>query len=230
MLSQKQLERLALNKYLELTHQEFQIKETESPDFILNTEDFNIGCEVTEYYPDYSSSGSSLKMRNSFIDKLNQTLRNQLLELYPKGYSFTIHYSSESPGRTRIEDEIKDVIQKIKISSSKGNIENPSPSIKEIRIKSIGEYPSRIILFLSSNYESPSVDWIKPIIESKTDKAAHWTKSFDQLWLLISVGLSRSTDLDLRSIRLSQDLLGEPWDKIALIDVALEKFIEIDAK
>jgi hypothetical protein len=225
----KQLERLVLNKYLELTDQEFQILETESPDFILTSGDLNIGCEVTEYFPDYSSCGSNLRMRNAFIDTLNQKLREQLLELYPKGYSFTIHYSSESPGRTQIADEVNDVLQKIQSVSSKENIINPSPNINSIRIKSIGEYPSRILLFLSSKYESPSVDWIKPIIDSKTKKSTQWTNSFDHLWLLISVGLSRSTDLDLRKIRLSKELLGEVWGKIALVDVPLENFVEIDA-
>jgi hypothetical protein len=89
MLSPKQLERLVLNKYLELTDQEFQILETESPDFILTSGDLNIGCEVTEYFPDYSSCGSNLRMRIAFIDTLNQEQGEQLVEVVQYGVSFT---------------------------------------------------------------------------------------------------------------------------------------------
>lgn len=229
MRNQKELELLALNKYLDLTYQEYRVEKSESPDFNLKSADLSVGCEVTEYFPDYSSSGSTLKMRNAFLDKLNKRLRKKLLELFPNGYSFTIHYQPEQKGRSKISEEIEEVLHKINPDSPEASLEMPSQNIKRIVIKSIGHFPSRTMLFLSTNYESPSVDWIWPIIESKSQIATSWTNSFDQLWLLIAVGISRSSDLDLRTIKLSENMLGATWKKIALVDVSIEKVIEINA-
>jgi hypothetical protein len=67
MLNQKKIERKAVERYLDSSNQLFDITDFESPDFILKNESHEIGCELTEFYPDYDATGSKLKERKKII-------------------------------------------------------------------------------------------------------------------------------------------------------------------
>lgn len=78
MRSPKDLEKLAVEKYLNASNQSFKIQEFESPDFILIGKGNRIGCEVTEFYTDYASKGSSLKKRESFLNELHPKNKSKI--------------------------------------------------------------------------------------------------------------------------------------------------------
>ncbi|MFQ3182469.1 MAG: hypothetical protein ACI9Z4_002081 [Polaribacter sp.] len=81
----------------------------------------------------------------------------------------------------------------------------------------------------SSDYVEPNSDWIQPIIEAKTNKIEKWRDKYNEKWLLISIGLSRFRDLNLKSLDLSGDLKNNIWNKIILIDIYHSKYIDINA-
>ena len=85
MKSPKEIERLALERFLSATNQEFIVEDSESPDFILKDGTKTIGCEITEFAPDYSPKGSKLRAREQFINKLHSKLREKIISKYPFG-------------------------------------------------------------------------------------------------------------------------------------------------
>ena len=52
---------------------------------------------------------------------------------------------------------------------------------------------------------------------------------YDEKWLIISVGLSRSGDINLERLVLSEETGLKKWDKIVLIDIHFSKYLDINA-
>lgn len=229
MLSKKEKETLALEKYLKASGQSYEVKDFESPDFILNGDGRIIGCEVTEFYPDYTSNGSKLRKREGYLNKLHQSLRFKLLEQYPVGYSFSISYDPLSLSRSSIELEVLSVFEKIQNHIGSSKVKNPSINIRRILINKIGDYPSLISLKISSDYEEPQAEWFQSIIKSKSDRSKNWDGDYEQRWLLISIGLSRSGDVTIKRIKNLKNLNLNNWDKVILIDVNFSDYVEINA-
>jgi hypothetical protein len=229
MLSLKQKEKLAIEKYLTASNQYFEIEDFESPDFILKDKERLIGCEVTDFHPDYSPKGSVLHQRESYINDLHDKLKSKIRETNPIGYSFTIDYISIAKEKTKIDSEVELINRQIKENIDSTVLNNPSTNIRRIFIKKIEGFPTRFILMTSSDYVEPNSDWIKPIIESKTNKIEKWRGEYNEKWLLISIGLSRSGDLNLKRLDLSVDLKNNIWNKIILIDIHHSEYIDINA-
>jgi hypothetical protein len=229
MLNKKEKERLALNKYLEASEQFFEFDDFESPDFILKVDDKLIGCEVTEFYPDYGSKGSKLRKRESHLNKLHHELRSKLIKKYLIGFSFSVSYKQYCSGKTPIKLEVEKVIGKLQYLSDYKIVDNPTINIRQIFIRKIGNLPSRISLMISTDYQEPKNDWFEPIIESKSTLLQNWKGNYAQNWLLISVGLSRSGDVTLNKIKDLKKLNTKNWDKVILIDVSFNDYVEINA-
>ncbi|SDG39480.1 hypothetical protein [Psychroflexus sediminis] len=229
MRSPKALEKLAVEKYLKASNQSFEIEEFESPDFILKGKGNKIGCEVTEFYTDYASKGSSLKKRESFLNELHQKIRVKLVELFPYGYDFTINYNSIVSKRTSIEVEVNTVSLSVSENIESELIDEPSTNISRISIRKIGNFPTRISSFIASDYTPPKVEWFIPIIKAKTEKIKKWNETYDRKWLVISTGLSSSGDVSLRHIRNIEKLKSAYWDKIIIIDINFADYVEINS-
>ena len=72
-------------------------------------------------------------------------------------------------------------------------------------------------------------EWLTPIIKSKDKLQENWTNNYDEKLLIISVGLSRSGDINLERLVLSEETGLKKWDKIVLIDIHFSKYLEINA-
>lgn len=229
MLSKKEKEQLVVEKYLSASNQCFEIEGFESPDFILKGNRCVIGCEVTDFHPDYSPKGSDLHKRESFINDLHKKIRSKLLKSFPFGYSFTINYIPTVGEKSQIDSEVDLVSQKIIDNIGSRVINTPSTNIRSIFFRKIGDFPSRISLMIRSDYIEPSSEWIEPIIESKSKKVEKWTGTYDKKWLVISIGLSRTGDMNLKRLNLSESLKSDIWDKIILIDIHFSEYLDINA-
>lgn len=229
MRSPKDLEKLAVEKYLNASNQSFEIEEFESPDFILKGKGNKIGCEVTKFYPDYASKGSSLRERESFLNELHQKIRVKLIEQFPRGFLFTINYKSIASKRTSIDSEVNTVSLNLSEHIESEQIDEPSVNIRRIFIKKIGDFNTKISSFVTSDYTPPKVEWFIPIIKVKTEKIKIWNETFDQKWLVISTGLSSSGDVSLRHIKDTEKLKSAYWDKIIIIDIIFADYVEINS-
>ncbi|MBZ9651647.1 hypothetical protein [Psychroflexus montanilacus] len=229
MRSPKDLEKLAVEKYLNASNQSFEIEEFESPDFILKGKGNKIGCEVTEFYPDYASKGSSLRERESFLNELHQKIRVKLFEQFPRGFLFSINYKSIASKRTSIDSEVNTVSLNLSEHIESEQIDEPSVNIRRIFIKKIGDFNTKISSFIASDFTPPIVEWFIPIIKVKTEKIQKWNDTYDQKWLLISTGLSSSGDVSLRHIKDTEKLKSAYWDKIIIIDIIFADYVEINS-
>jgi hypothetical protein len=229
MLNQKELERKAVERYLDSSNQLFDITDFESPDFILKNESYEIGCEVTEFYPDYDATGSKLKKRESFIKKLHKTLGIELLDRYPKGFVFDICYEFAATEKTSIKSEVQSVINNIESYFYKGQVIPSSINIRKISIRKTDLLPTRLILSIPSHYSDPTQEWLQPIIDSKSSKIKEWKRSFDKRWLIISIGISISGDLNLNKIKNLEILEPREWNKIILIDIPFGDYKEFNS-
>ena len=163
MLSPKELEKLAVEKYLQATKQSYEIEDFESPDFILKGKGHEIGCEVTEFYPDYTPKGSSFRKRESYLNELHQKIRSKLLEQYPRGYSFSISYKPSVSERSSIDSEVDSVSLIIRENIESRLVNDPSSNIRRIFIRKIGDFSTQIPLMIFSDYVLPKVEWFKSI-------------------------------------------------------------------
>jgi len=229
MLSPKKLEKLAVEKYLKASNQSYKIEDFESPDFILKAKGREIGCEVTEFYPDYTKKGSSLRKRESYLNELHQKIRAQLLEEYPRGYSFSISYKPTVSQRSSIDSEVDLVNLIVKENIESRLVNDPSANIRRIFIRKIGGFPTQIPLMIFSDDVLPKVEWFIPIIEAKTELIKKWNGTYNHKWLVISIGLSRSGDITISRIKDLEKLKSKYWDKIILIDIHFADYVEINA-
>lgn len=234
MPSKKEKERLALNRYLKASGQLFEFDDFESPDFILKVDNKSIGCEVTEFYPDYTSKGSESRKRENYLNNLHNELRSKLLEQYPIGFSFTVSYKPNCSGRIGIKSEVKAVIGKLQNLIDYDIVDNlfinvTSVNVRGVFISRIGDFSSRVSLIIFSDYQEPKNEWIETIVESKAALLQKWKDKYTQNWLLISIGLSRSGDVTLNRIKDLKKLNIKTWDKVILIDINLNNYVEINA-
>lgn len=229
MINKKEIEKLAVKSYLTASYQTFEIEDFESPDFILRNSDLTIGCEVTDFHPDYSSKGSNLHKRESFINDLHDRMRTKIKELFPLGYSFWISYQSEKSENSKIDSEVELLQQKIIENIDSSVIKNPSINVRLIFISKIENLTTKVNQMVATDYQTPKPEWIKSIIEAKTEIMDTWKGGYDEKWLLISVGLSRSGDLNLKKLKLSSELNCNDWNKIILIDVRFSEYLDINA-
>jgi hypothetical protein len=229
MLTPKEIERLSVEKYLKASNQYYEIEDFESPDFILRGNGNEIGCEVTEFYPDYSPKGSTLRKRESYLNDFHQKLKLSLLNQYPKGFSFDLSYKPTGSKKCSNDEEVESVCLNIQKNINSRLINNPSTNISRIFIRRIEDIPTRITQMIFSDYAHPKAEWFKPIIVAKTNKMKKWNGIYDYKWLIISTGLSRSGEITVGRIKHLENLKSAFWDKIILIDIHFADYIEIDA-
>jgi hypothetical protein len=156
-------------------------------------------------------------------------LRLSLLDQYPQGFSFAINYKPDNSEKSSTDEEITSVCSNIQKNINSSVINAPSPNINQIFIRKNGDFPTQISQMLCSDYIEVKTEWFKPIIAAKTKKQKNWNDSYDCKWLLISIGLSRSGEINLKEIEHLQELRSAYWDKIILIDINFADYIEINA-
>jgi uncharacterized protein YeeX (DUF496 family) len=121
-----------------------------------------------------------LHQLEGYLNDLHDTLESKIREPNPIGYSFTIDYISIAKEKTKIDFEIELINRQIKENIDSTILNNPSTNIRRIFIKKIEDFPTRCILMTSSDYVEPTSDWIKPIIEAKTDKKEKWRDEYNE--------------------------------------------------
>jgi hypothetical protein len=70
---------------------------------------------------------------------------------------------------------------------------------------------------------------LQPIIDSKSSKIKEWKRSFDERWLIISIGIPISGDLNLIKVKNLEILEPREWNKIILIDIHFGNYKEINS-
>lgn len=229
MLKSKEIEKLAIKKYLDVTGQSFEISEYESPDFILRGLDIEIGCEVTEYYPDYGPKGSELRKRESYLKQLHVRIRIMLIEKYPIGYRFSIIYKPKATKRSSIDAEVTSVDLAMNHNLKSQIIVNPSISISQIQIEQLNDLPTQAELLVYSDFLQNDKKSLEQIIEVKTGLSKKWNNRYKYKWLIISFGVSISGDVRFDLIKDLDKVKDNYWDKIVLIDINFGNYKEINA-
>lgn len=227
MLTTKEIERLAVEKYLQASDQSYEVEDFESPDFILRGEGKKIGCEVTEFYPDYSPKGSDLRQRKRYLNNFHQKLKTKLLEYYPQGYTIGINYKPYMSEKSSTDLEVESVFFNIKQSINLRYINDPSKNIRGILIHKIGDFPTLISQMIASDDITPKAEWLIPMIESKTKLMQNWNSTFSEKWLIISIGPSRTGYISINRIKNLDSVKYILWNKIILIDIHFADYIEI---
>jgi hypothetical protein len=227
MLTTKEIERLAVEKYLQASDQSYEVEDFESPDFILRGKGKKIGCEVTEFYPDYSPKGSDLRQRERYLNNFHQKLKTKLLEYYPQGYTIGINYKPYMSEKSSTDLEVESVFFNIKQSINLRYINDPSKNIRGILIHKIGDFPTLISQMIASDDITPKAEWLIPMIESKTKLMQNWNSTFSEKWLIISIGPSRAGYISINRIKNLDSVKYILWNKIILIDIHFADYIEI---
>jgi hypothetical protein len=168
MLTTKEIERLAVEEYLQACDQSYEVEDFESPDFILRGEGKKIGCEVTEFYPNYSPKGSDLRQRERYLNNFHQKLKTKLLEYYPQGYAIDINYKPYMSEKSSKDLEVESVFFNIKQSINLRYINDPSKNSRELFFHKIGDFSTLISQMIASDGIIPKAKWLMPMIESKT--------------------------------------------------------------
>ena len=231
MRDTKRIEKLTLERYLTASKQSYNIKQHETPDFILEKNGKIIGCEITEYYPDYSKKGSNTRKRESYLKKLHEKIETKLIEKFPKEYLFTINYKATSNIKSKInlEVEVEKIHKLISENIDLRYLNNPSPNINSVIIDKQVNLSTKIIFMLFSDFKPFKKEYIDPIIKEKTKLLKRWNQKFNQKWLIISIGLSMSSDLNIDDFEKSDNIKLDEWDKIILLDIHFSKYVEINA-
>jgi hypothetical protein len=227
MLTTKEIERLAVEKYLQASDQSYEVEDFESPDFILRGEGKKIGCEVTEFYPDYSPKGSDLRQRKRYLNNFHQKLKTKLLEYYSQGYTIGINYKPYMSEKSSTDLEVESVFFNIKQSINLRYINDPSKNIRGIFFHKIGDFPTLISQMIASDDITPKAEWLIPMIESKTKLMQNWNSTFSEKWLIISIGPSRTGYISINRIKNLDSVKYILWNKIILIDIHFADYIEI---
>ena len=226
-LSKKEIEEIVLKSYLKLSRENFKIKPFESPDFIL-INDLNeiIGLEVTEFYQDYSEDGSEVMKRTKYIDRLHQKLRRLIINNFPKGYYFNVEYRYSE--NLNIDNEVNEINSIILNLNDQKKINNPSSSIKSLRIKYNPDISfTRVVLSSRSNYQETSINSIEEIVKKKAKVANKWFLKYPENWLLIVSGLSRASDLNIKELKDLESIDKHGWNKIILFDIFSSSFTKL---
>ncbi|TXK78591.1 hypothetical protein [Mesonia sp. K4-1] len=226
MLGKKEKERLFLDKYLDQLEEKFEIESTESPDFILTRNNYKIGCEITDFYSDYSDTGSILKRSEVYVNRLHKIVRKRIKERYPEGYSINIHYSHLVINQLKFIEEAKSLEEEIKNHINERQIINPTPNIRRVIILKTN-HSTIINKSVTSNYEDTKEEYINYIVKSKSQLASKWFSKFESNWLIICAGASGANDLDLRDISSSDKFEFYNWNRIILVDIFTSKILEI---
>ena len=82
---------------------------------------------------------------------------------------------------------------------------------------------------LFSDFKTFKKEYIDTIIKEKTKLLKRWNQKFNQKWLIISIGLSMSSYLNIDDFEKSDSLKLDEWDKIILLDIHFSKYVEINA-
>jgi len=200
----------------------FEIKESECPDFILTEKatNINIALEITEFFNDYSKKGSNDQREYNHLSNVTDQTRKYIKEKFKnKKLKFYLTYKLTNDKSIDFNfNMIKKYLDEFYSSDLKKNtIVINSKNLEKIVIEESNLEPEFCTLAVTGNNPIDE-NTLKKHIVDKIIKQKKWKGNFNEKWLLIHTGNGFSNNFNKpKKLETNFCEFKSNWDKIFLM-------------